>query len=185
MGKNIYGGAKHKKFAKKNTSSSSNNRLRTSQNESEIYAIAKKALGNNQFECKCIDGVNRKLVIRGKFSGKYKRDNMVTVGAWLLVGLRGWSSDDTICDLIEIYSENDKNNLREKQYTLNWSVLSINDELKQETVSSETNTVEFKTEDDYENIELMNEITKSLDKSKTLKFSDDLNNGEEVYIDDI
>lgn len=132
MGKNVHGGAGHKKFARKNNGGGDrhNAKLRTSTDECEKYAIAVKMLGNNMFTCHCEDGVTRLAYIRGKFSGKRKRDNLVVCGKWVLVGLRTWDTSDKEsekkCDLLEVYSDMDKNRLKEN-VTANWLELENND----------------------------------------------------------
>ena len=90
MVKNTHGGSGHKKFARKHTSGAKSNKLRISEDEGEIYAIVTKMLGNGMFHCHCIDGTIRLGHIRGKFTGRGKRDNLVESGKWLLIGLREW-----------------------------------------------------------------------------------------------
>lgn len=91
MVKNTQGGSSHKKFARKfNTGGIKNNKLRVSEDEGEIYGIVIKMLGNNMFHCHCMDGIIRLGHIRGKFTGRGKRDNMVECGKWVLIGLREW-----------------------------------------------------------------------------------------------
>jgi translation initiation factor 1A len=136
MVKNTKGGSGHKKFARKFSGAPRNNRLRLSEDEGEIYAIVTKMLGNGMFHCFCIDGVARLGHIRGKFAGRGKRDNMVETGKWVLIGLREWdiskkaseSLSDKLqkCDLLEVYSETDKNCLRET-VSEDWLLLDSND----------------------------------------------------------
>lgn len=176
MGKNIHGGAGHKKFARKNNGGGErhNAKLRVSNDACEIYAIAVKMLGNNMFTCHCEDGVKRLVYIRGKFSGKKKRDNLVVSGKWVLVGLRTWDvstkESEQKCDLLEVYSDMDKNRLKENVQA-NWLELENNDvskgdvgkitelnddivfgyddrsELIQEMKKSEFSTIQMKTEE--------------------------------------
>ena len=86
MVKNTFGGSSHKKFARKNTVGPKSNKLRVSDDEGEVYAIVTKMLGNNMFHCYCIDDTIRLGHIRGKFTGRGKRDNMVEGGKWVLIG---------------------------------------------------------------------------------------------------
>ena len=92
MVRNTQGGSSHKKFGRKYTTGAKSNKLRVSEDEGEIYAIVTKMLGNNMFHCFCIDGSIRLGHIRGKFTGRGKRDNMVDSGKWVLIGLREWDS---------------------------------------------------------------------------------------------
>jgi initiation factor 1A len=97
-------------------------KLRVIEEEGELYAAVKKILGGGMMNVGCIDGVERLCVMRKKFRGRGKRDNMVGKGSWVLVGLREWeSSSRNKCDLIEVYNPNEITKLQ----TLdgNWSVL--------------------------------------------------------------
>jgi hypothetical protein len=69
--------------------------------------------------------------IRGKFRGRGKRDNFIGLHTWLLVGLRDW---ETVaagklpnCDVIEVYSDQDKNKLRNTLTSVNWTLFVTND----------------------------------------------------------
>jgi len=80
----------------------------------EVYAIVTKMMGGSICEVLCIDGITRQCVIRRKFSGKGRRDNWLCRGKWILVGLRDWentSKAKETCDLLEVYSDNDKEKL--------------------------------------------------------------------------
>ena len=93
MPKNTQGGSSHKKFARKhNTAIINKNKLRISEDEGEMYAIVTKMLGNGMFHCHCIDNKLRLCHIRGRFDGRNKRNNMVTPGTWILIGLREWEN---------------------------------------------------------------------------------------------
>ncbi len=142
MVKNTTGGNRSKGFARKHNSGNKDNILRISEEEGEIYAIVIKMCGNGMFECYCIDGINRLGQIRGKFTGKGKRDNIVNVGTWVLIGVREWdikkeeetnfkASSSLVttkkeklpkCDLLEVYSDNDKEKLQD-EVDENWKLL--------------------------------------------------------------
>ena len=85
MVKNL-GGNKAKKFASKSVNMS-NRATRFASETGEVYAIVTKLMGNNICEVLCIDGRERLCVIRGKFLGKGKRDNILSRGKWILIGL--------------------------------------------------------------------------------------------------
>jgi initiation factor 1A len=186
-GKNIQGGSSHKKFGRKYASGNSkNNRLRTSENECEIYAIATKMLGNNMFHCHCIDEVVRLCHIRGKFTGRSKRDNFVECGKWILIGLREWSNcDETMqhADLLEVYNEMDKQRLKES-VTDNWIILDNNDVTK-ETLGGHIDDSDniFGTDKDFERDRFIEEMKSSTTTKITLNIDNDLD--EEVDINDI
>jgi translation initiation factor IF-1 len=121
MVKNIAGGNNGKKVARKHTTKGKNE-LRLSKSDDEKYAIVKKLLGNT-CDVICEDGVDRRCMIRGKFTGRNKRDNMLDSGTYILIGLREWvdeantsksSSDKNIkyCDLLEVYNSMERDILR-------------------------------------------------------------------------
>jgi translation initiation factor IF-1 len=123
MVKNIAGGCNGKKVARKHTTKSKNE-LRLSKSSDEKYAIVKKLLGNT-CDVICDDGVNRRCIIRGKFTGRNKRDNMLDGGTFILVGMREWveeglgsnsrtNEDKNVryCDLLEVYNSMERDILR-------------------------------------------------------------------------
>lgn len=121
MVKNVAGGNNGKKVARKHTTKGKNE-LRLSKSDDEKYAIVKKLLGNT-CDVICEDGVDRRCMIRGKFTGRNKRDNMLDSGTYILIGLREWvdeanssksSSDKNIkyCDLLEVYNSMERDILR-------------------------------------------------------------------------
>ena len=172
MVKNTHGGSGHKKFGRKfTTGGAKSNKLRISEDEGEIYAIVTKMLGNNMFHCFCVDDTLRLGHIRGKFTGKGKRDNMVQGGKWVLIGLREWdvSSDHSStkvknkiqqCDLLEVYSDSDKQRLKET-ISENWSVLDKNDvsrDLTKDAATEEADGFRFGSEKDFEREKLIEQM---------------------------
>jgi initiation factor 1A len=132
MGKNINGGNhKHTKRV------SGQHRLRTSTCEDEVYGIIIKMLGNGMCNVKCNDDVTRLCIIRGGFSGKNKSSNIAKLSSWVLVGIRTWETtlDGKLpkCDLLEIYSESDKEHLN--QTTTNFMVLKKEQNIVTNTTS--------------------------------------------------
>lgn len=203
MVKNTHGGSGHKKFASKHFNAPKNNKLRTSEDEGEIYAIVTKMLGNGMFHCYCMDGTTRLGHIRGKFSGRGKRDNMVESGKWVLIGLREWdvpSEKNTTlskgkekekeklqqCDLLEVYSDTDKQRLKETA-TENWLLLENNDVTKKYQGDNSTdNDIIFSTERDFERDRLLEEMKSSNTEKIILKLGqENEEEAEEVNIDDI
>jgi translation initiation factor IF-1 len=121
MVKNEGGGCNGKKVARKHKTKGKSE-LRLSNSADEKYAIVKKLLGNT-CDVICEDGVNRRCIIRGKFTGRNKRDNMLDSGTYILVGMREWvdeaghsrQSDDNnvkYCDLLEVYNSMERDILR-------------------------------------------------------------------------
>jgi initiation factor 1A len=96
MVKNTTGGSKTKGQARKLVSfdsKASNKMLRISTDIYEVYAQVTKNLGNGMCHVLCADTKTRLCHIRGKFRGRGKRDNLVGLGSWLLVGIREWEKD--------------------------------------------------------------------------------------------
>jgi initiation factor 1A len=206
MVKNTHGGSGHKKFARKHTSGSKSNKLRVSEDEGELYAIVTKMLGNNMFHCHCIDGTTRLGHIRGKFTGRGKRDNMVEVGKWVLIGLREWDvpseKSSSIskgkekmqqCDLMEVYSDLDKQRLRES-VSEEWGILDSNDVSKTnlgETAMGDDSFL-FATDKDIERDRLIEEMNSSTTEKITMRIGEAKaaalaapSAEEEINIDDI
>ena len=100
--------------------------LRVSQCKEEIYGYILRLLGNGMCMVKCVDGYERLCHIRGKFTGRSKRENALSQGTWVLIGLRQWDADKDFalktsktpgksiqkCDLLEIYSPAEREKLR-------------------------------------------------------------------------
>ena len=134
MVKNVTGGNRGKRCARKHMGGGGGG-LRKSENCLEVYAVSTRMLGNNMFHCECLDGVFRLCHIRGKFTGRKKRDNMISVGTCVLVGLRDWSNPDEgvssrgrapECDILEVYSSVDVERLKDGE-SVDWSVLLSKD----------------------------------------------------------
>ena len=123
MVKNTMGGCNGKKVAHKHAVKSTKSGLRISQNKSEIYGVVKR-LNGNTFDVTCIDDKERRCFIRGKFKGRGKRDNIVEVDKWVLIGLREFQQvpselvlvkgkkEMEMCDLLEVYSSSEKETLK-------------------------------------------------------------------------
>jgi translation initiation factor 1A len=202
MGKNYQGGSGHKKFARKHNQSSNNNKLRVSEDEAELYSIVTKVLGNNMFHCYCIDGVVRLGHIRGKFTGRGKRDNKIECGKWILVGLREWDiqtdktaiSDKKVkeklqqCDLMEVYSDTDKFRLKETVVE-NWNRLESNDVTKTVIDIKTDDDIVFGSDRDFERDKLIEQMKQSNMEKITLKLGEtneeQTNEDDEINIDDI
>ena len=123
MVKNTMGGCNGKKVAHKHAVKSTKSGLRISQNKSEIYGVVKR-LNGNTFDVTCVDDKERRCFIRGKFKGRGKRDNIIEVDKWVLIGLREFQQvpsehalvngkkEMEMCDLLEVYSSSEKETLK-------------------------------------------------------------------------
>jgi translation initiation factor IF-1 len=182
MVKNEKGGGKGKKIARKHTSKGSDN-LRLSSNKLEKYAYVKKLLGNT-CDIVCDDGIERRCVIRGKFSGRFKRDNLIEQGKWILVGLREWINEDALsseynsnkekvelCDLLEVYSQAEQEKLK-RSHNVFENVREAH--VLIDTEESKELTVEFLDESTYkykkmiQNEELCGEQTRKISMKKKI-----------------
>jgi hypothetical protein len=135
MVKNYGGGNKAKGFANKHSSKKSTE-LRTSKDELEMYAQVESMSGGTICRVKTLDGTEMVCHIRGKFRGRGKRDNFIGKGTWMLVGLREWENIETNtedknavlnCDVIEVYNDADKKNLKNTITNINWKPFIKND----------------------------------------------------------
>lgn len=129
------GGNKTKGQARKFASGGAKtDKLRLSEDACEVYAVVEKLLGNGMCHVLCHDGLTRLCHIRGKFRGRGKRDNTVGNGTWILVGLREWDiekKDETKmqnCDLLEVYQDRDRNELKTTVKNVKWRLFTKNDD---------------------------------------------------------
>ena len=113
MVKNVKGGNKSKKMGRKFLSAPVDRKVRFAQEDGEIYAVVTKLLGNGQFYANDSDGKERLVIMRNKFCGRGKRDNIVTLGGWVLIGERHFEScSKPKHDLLEVYNEMEKEKLK-------------------------------------------------------------------------
>jgi initiation factor 1A len=121
MVKNL-GGKHGKKIARKNAHSNSevsnNKKMRFASGEEELYGLVTKCLGNGQFLIMCIDQVERLCILRNKFTGRNKQSNLISIGSWVIIGLRNWETckpgKKEKCDMLEVYTNNEKHKLLEE-----------------------------------------------------------------------
>ena len=172
MVKNKKGGNKGKKGARKHLlGPQTNTALRVSVEDAEMYASVKKLFGNGMCLVQCLDGKERICIIRNKFRGRGKRDNLLMGGTWTLVGLRDWEGSRAgqreKCDLLEVYKDTDKERLRQVT-NINFQPISTEDDyvMEGDIVFGDTPGTEYE--------ELMEANAKNVSMKE-----------EEVNIDDI
>ena len=124
MVKNTNGGGNAKKQARKLTTNRGSNELRKSQNACELYACITKNYGNRMDVIMQKDGTTLSCRLAGKFKGRNKRNNIVSVGCWVLVGLYEWEKESKNCELLYIYEKNEIDELRNLP-GINWKYLNI------------------------------------------------------------
>lgn len=119
MVKNLQGGSKTKSHARKSSSSSTSyasarTPLRLCVDEFEKYACVIKIFGQGRLLVRTVDDCELQCVIRNKFKGRSKRDNIITIGCIILVGLREYEGvgNYKTCDVLEVYDKEDQNQLK-------------------------------------------------------------------------
>jgi len=168
MVKNTKGGNKHKKMARKSTAPTSQEKIRFSSCEDEIYASVAKIYGNGRILVTCNDNIERQCVIRKKFRGKNKRHNEVSIGTYVLVGKREWETTSTnkeVTDLLYVYSSEQVMGLKKNQ-VINSKVLSCNEK-------------DFGNKEDKNYTEFMDEIKEEEDGD--IKFYEESSEEETEY----
>ncbi len=187
MPRNTGGGNKAKKFASKSFNMT-DRATRFASVDGEAYAVVQRMLGGTICEVLCIDGIIRLCVIRGKFSGKGKRDNRLSRGSWILVGLRDWeisSKDKAKCDLLEVYNDNDKEKLIKNSRENFRIFLSVNEDdiVDQDQLKFVNEREELFAQDVEEPEHDENEDDAPEDEDKTM--SNVLSQMDWIHIDDI
>ena len=187
MVKNTNGGNKSKGQARKNMDSGGGGggRVRKATEEGEVYAQVTRLLGGGNCYVNTLSGKQLLCAIRGKFSGRNRRSNILVVGTWVLVGMRDWASEKDKCDLLEVYQATDKAKLRAAEPGLNWAAFNDSPgvEPNRGDAVQADDEICFETEADSEFAALISaQITTDLKAGTTVIQMD---NNEFVSIDDI
>ena len=138
MVKNLTGGNKSRGQARNkynNVAETQNKHVRKATEEGEMYAVITKIFGGAQCQVMCNDGISRSCIIRGKFKARGKRDNIISLGSWILVGIRDWEVRSTgiqKCDLLEVYSPPEKEQLLQNETCPFTSLLNANSSHQEE-----------------------------------------------------
>jgi translation initiation factor IF-1 len=109
MVRNTNGGNKSKGVARKHLVGAKEPRaLRLASCSLEKYGAVSRVLGNGMFYVATDEHPQLLGRIRNKFKGRSKRDNMISLGAVVLIGLRDWEHPNyKECDLLEVYDANE------------------------------------------------------------------------------
>jgi initiation factor 1A len=178
-----------RKFANTADNKYDNRNLRESTDELEIYAQVEKVLGNGMYNVMCLDQKNRLCHSAGKFKGRNKKDNFVSLGTWLLVGLREYESGGSNkklqnCDLLEVYTDIEKERLKTSTKT-DWAAFIQNDDKNSFTskkVSDSSEGYNFSDAKTTEYQELMQaELLKPVEKREIVTVA----GGDEIDVSDI
>jgi translation initiation factor IF-1 len=184
MVKNKTGGSGHKGLARKSVNASKYGyKLRMALEEGEMYAVVIKVLGGSICSVLGSDNVTRSCVIRGKFRGGKKRDNRVSAGTLVLVGDREWASTsskkDPVCDLLEVYSDIDKEKLKRSELNINWSFTQLNESYE----AKPDNDITFSNMADNDYLDNMKNELENNVKNTIIDFDDGMD--ANVDVDDI
>jgi len=107
------GGNKSKKMGRKFTSAPTERSVRMACEEGEMFSVVTKLYGHGMCQVRDTENVERLCIIRNKFKGRGKRDNNISLGSWLLIGIREWESGEkSKCDLLEVYNDIEKQKLK-------------------------------------------------------------------------
>jgi hypothetical protein len=118
MVKNATGGNKSKKGARKNTLHTSTQDVRKAVDASEMYAAVIKIYSSQRCSVLGADGNTYQCTIRGKFLKNKRSGEGLINGAWILIGFYDWevrSDGSKKCDLLEIYSNLEKDKLKQME----------------------------------------------------------------------
>ena len=189
MVKNTKGGKNSKKIARKHITEVSTKPMRYALEEGELYGTVVKHFGG-QCQVMTTDGELRLCIVRGKFKGRQRRDNNICLGSWVLVGLRDWemrSDGKTKCDLLYVYNDIEKENLKQNT-RVNFSELNkansetsgivINDDVE---FRDDTEKNAYLNELQEENIIIENNIAENMVVSNTNDNSDVYHDSEDEY----
>ena len=191
------GGNKSKRVARKHVETLEVKGVRYAIEQGEEYAVVTKLFGGT-CQVTCRDNTTRICVIRKKFKGRGKRGNIISTGSWLLVGIRDWEAQSTgksqKCDMLEVYSQADKDFLVQTcledlsvlksvcdEYTdeknnVEFTNNSSNSDSSSESETEESDNTAFKTK----NINRKNDL-----KDTNISEHDEEQDEEIINIDDI
>ena len=105
MVKNTTGGTGTKGLARKHQLGARDGKLITPSSDLEQVCCVTKMLGNGMCEVYTEDNTRLIAHIRNKFRGRQKRHNMISTTSIVMVGLREWENPVKNCDIMEIYSD--------------------------------------------------------------------------------
>jgi len=170
MVKNQNGGKNSKKMGRKfvTNPSATNRKIRKVEEEGELYAVVTKLFGNGMFSANDIEGKERLCIMRNKFRGRGKRDNNVSLGSWVLVGEREFES----CakpkhDLLEVYSDIEKQKLKHSGDPVFSKLRSEFDNKKKETNDEEDDDLVFGNGETDKYSELLKTVYANTDEATT------------------
>lgn len=104
MVRNTIGGSKTKSLSRKLLNNNiDDDVIPTSNDPLEIQVFVSKIFGNGILQVtNPIDNSTLICHIRGKFRGRNKKNNLISLNSLLIVGLRHWENPHSNCDIIHI-----------------------------------------------------------------------------------
>lgn len=190
MVKNSTGGNKAKGQARKFVTAPKSYALRLVEDDSEIYAVVMKNLGNGMCHVLCMDNKTRLCHIRGKFTGRRKKENIIKVGSWIMIGLREWEAGKVFdkklenCDLLEVYDDGDKDRLKTLLPSLSWHIFNAHNTTRSAAGRTEEDDFEFMDETTAEYRDLIQQQMQSSAAAATAVSTITMDD-EEINVDDI
>ena len=180
------GGGHANRQGRKCTTTNTSNVIRKSENVLEEYACATKMNGNG-ISVTTHTGKELFCHMRGKFTGRNRRQNFISVGTWLLVGMRDWEKEQKNCDLIVVYDKDEVNELRNLPgNNLNY-LIKITNRISQFLDKDVEEDIEEEEEEDgfkfSENVEISEEYKKMLETGTDTVINDSIE--ETIDIEDL
>lgn len=154
--------------------------------EGEMYACVDNMVGNGRASVIGSDGNPYHCVIRQKFKGRYRRDNMMVKGVWCLVGVRDWESRQkgvAVCDLLHVYRDTDVAAIKKKETTKLGSLLATEDTIKSGNADTADDGIDFTH--DIDAAEVREQLTDKLLGDEDECAGDTIDIDEEIDFDDI
>jgi len=178
MVKNTFGGSKAKGYARKNEKGIISNRLRMVEDEAEKYGIVRKIFGGSMCEVFCHDLVTRQGIIRGKFRGKGKRNNIIASGTLVLIGLRDWATESKSdkleqADILEVYSSFELDQLKQKpSFPVDFIENSMREMFGNTSAGEKTDGFNFSTIEQLDSIEVKDTIIDTIEATEEIDMDD-------------
>ena len=124
------GGNKSKKVARKNASGNNNGQeVRRVNDPCEMYAAVTKIYSSRRCDVLGSDGNTYSCTVRGKFlKSKRTGDGALGIGVWVIIGFYDWEvrgDGSKNCDLLEIYTQLEKEKLKQLEARHLKAILSV------------------------------------------------------------
>jgi translation initiation factor IF-1 len=172
MVKNVSGGSGQKSKGRKyEVKKSSVLRIPEEEGEEIGYVIKNEGGGI----CRVMVILNKEKILRGHIRGKFRsrnrKDNNITAGSMVMIGLRDWEEEKKECDILEVYDQEEIKIMKS-----NTSLMEKINRLQQSYQTS----ISGNTSNDR------NEIEFTMDVDEKINIDQEMSNTEsEINIDDI